>query len=368
MMKKQLMACVLAAAMVLGCTTPALAEETELKPYTMAVPFAESGDIGFEIMRSNMDLLEEQTNGTIINASSDLTADGVLSFVESQVAAGVDGLIICPPSDSILPTVTTLCEEAGVYWAISMRSISDPDIKEMVEASPYYVGNCYEDEYTAGYTCGQWMGEQGYKKIAIISQEKGDTTCDTREEGLAQACEEYGMEVVAESRGLTQASDATSAVESFLAANADLDAIFFVGTSIIGSQEAAIKAIQDAGREEVKLVCIDFPPEMTDDFETGILVYAYAQVCLTYDPYIAILKVVNAIEGTPLNDDGTPTSNTMAMYSIDNAEDASAYQNVTNNPEYLFYDEEQLPSFYKWENPDLTEETLQEMIDNYSVN
>jgi ABC-type sugar transport system substrate-binding protein len=286
--------------------------------------------------------------------------------VESQVAAGVDGLIITPPSDSILPTVTNLCESEGVYWAISLRSISDPEIKEMVESSPYYVGNCYEDEEQAGYTCGQWMGEQGYKKIAFITQAKGDTTCDTREVGLRKACEEYGIEIVGESRAHTQASDTTAAVESFLAANPDLDCIFFMGTAVTGAHEAGVKAIQDAGRD-VKIVSIDFPNEMIADFESGVLVYAYAQVCLSYDPYITIMKVMNAIQGTPLDDSGAPTTNTMAMYGIDNIEDAKAYEEILGNPDYLYYDGDALSQFFKWENPDLTQETLQELVDSYQI-
>ena len=366
-MKKRVLAGLVAGMMVFGSATSVFAGDFECKEYTMAVPFAESGLTSFEIMRSNMDLLQEMTNGEIINAVSDLTPDGVLSFVESQVAAVVDGLVICPPSYSVLPNVAQLCEEAGVYWGISLRSISDPEIKAMVEASPYYVGNCYEDEESAGYTCGKWMGEQGYKKIAIISQAKGDTTCDTREVGLAKACDEFGIEIVGESRGHAQPSDTTAAVESFLAANEDLDAVFFVGSACAGAHEAAVKAIQDAGRgDDVKMVTIDFPDEMVADFESGILVYSYAQVCLTYDPYICLTKVINAIQGTPLSEDG-PTSNTMAMYGIDNVEDAKAYQEVAGNPDYLFYSEEELSQLFKWENADLNEETLQTLIDSYKV-
>ena len=366
-MKKRVLAGLVAGMMVLGSATSVFAGDFECKEYSLAVPFPASGLTAFEIAKTNMDLIASLSNGEIINGTLDLTPDGTLSFVESQVAAGVDGLIICPPSDSVLPTIAQLCEEAGVYWGITLRSIADPDIKAMVEASPYYVGNCYEDEETAGYTCGKWMGEQGYKKIAIISQAKGDTTCDTREVGLAKACDEYGIEIVGESRGHAQASDTTAAVESFLAANDDLDAVFFVGSACTGAHEAAVKAIQDAGRgDDVKMVTIDFPDEMVADFESGILVYSYAQVCLTYDPYICVTKVVNAIQGTPLSEDG-PTSNTMAMYAIDNVEDAKAYQNIAGNPDYLFYSEEELPQLFKWENAYLNEETLQTLIDSYKV-
>ena len=357
-----LMAASMAASVLLGSTSVLAAD------YSVAIPLPESGITMFEIMRSNMDQLEDVTGGEFINAPAELTPDGILSFVESQVAAGVDGLILVPPSDSVLPTITTLCEEAGIYWGISMRTISDPDIKEMVEASPYYIGNCYEDEYTTGYNCGKWMGEAGYKKIAIISQATGDTTCDTRELGLAEACEEFGIEIVAESRGHAQASDATQATESFLAANADLDAIFVVGSAVSGEHEAVIKAIQDAGREDVSLVTVDFPNEMAADFETGILKYSFGPVSLAYDPELLLIKLVNAIKGTPvLNaDGGSVTSNSMTVLGIDNLEDAQDYMELLGNPKFLFFTDDEISNMMVENNPDLDEAALQEIIDNYS--
>ncbi|MGL6198352.1 MAG: sugar ABC transporter substrate-binding protein [Lachnospiraceae bacterium] len=342
-------------------------DTTELKEYTMAVNFPESGSTAFEVLRKNMDNLEELTNGTFINSAGDLTPDGVLSFVESQVAAGVDGFIICPPSDSILPTVTQMCEEAGVYWGISYRSISDPEIKELVESSPYYVGNCYEDEETAGYDCGKWMGEAGYKKIAIISQAKGDTTCDTREIGLNQACEEFGIEIVGESRGHTQSSDTTAAVESFLAANAELDAVFFVGSAATGSHEAAVKAIEDAGRaDDVKMITIDFPDQLVEDFESGILAYSYGMANMTLDPYVALIKVINAIQGTPINEDGTPTSNSISFFGIDDVEVAKEYTTAVGDLEYKLFDDAALSEMFKWENSSLDEAALQNILDEYN--
>ncbi len=341
---------------------------SDLKSYTLAIPFAESGLTTFEAFRYNCDKVEKLTNGTIINDSRALTPDDELSFVEAQCAAGVDGLILTPSSDSILSTVTQLCEDAGVYWGISLRTISDPEIKELVESSPYYVGDCYEDEVTAGYNCGKFMGEKGYKKIAIFSQTKGDTTTDAREEGLAKACEEYGMEIVGESRGNTQASDITSATQSFLAANSDLDCIYYVGTSVSGAQEAIIKAIQDAGRDEVKMVGVDFPDDMVADFESGILEYSYSQPSLSLDCFVTMMKVINAIQGTPINEDGTPTSNHMYMVGVDNLDDAKAYAEVSGNAQYEFFSDDDITNkLCKWNNPDLTEDSLQEIIDNYQI-
>ena len=135
-----------------------------------------------------------------------------------------------------------------MYWGLCFRTIQNDEIREFVESSEYYVGRCYEDEESTGYNIMKQLNDEGIKKVAVILMPKGNSASDLREAGIYRACEEFGMEVVAEARGLTQASDITAAAESFLAANQDLDCIFVVATTAAGAQEAVVKAIQDAGR------------------------------------------------------------------------------------------------------------------------
>ena len=273
------------------------AADVDLKEITLAVPFGDSGAMFLDQMSYNLNnLLGPTANMKAVYQPSTLDADGCLTFVESEIAAGVDALMICPPSDSVLPTVCSLCEEAEVYWCITLRSINDEEIKAMCEASPYYVGNCYEDEVNTGYLVGKYLGESGAKKIAIITTTKGDTTGDAREAGLAKACEEFDMEIVGEARALAQASDVTNAVESFLSANADLDAVFCVGTTVTGVQEISVKAVQDSGREGVQVVCIDHPEGITSLFETGILTYSVGTPSFALDMYVCAVKLVNAAQ------------------------------------------------------------------------
>ena len=79
---------IMAASIFAGTITVSAAD------FSVAFPLPETGITAFEIFRSNMDQLAEITGGEFINALADLTPDGTISFVESQVAAGVNGLII----------------------------------------------------------------------------------------------------------------------------------------------------------------------------------------------------------------------------------------------------------------------------------
>jgi len=337
----------------------------ETKPFKVTTSMGDSGTTAAVIGANNLRKLAEVAGGEIIFEPTTFSPDAIVAFVENQIAAGVDGIIFIPPADSVLPTITTLCEEAGVYWGIIFRSILDDEIREMVEASPYYVGNCYENEVETGYRVMSNLNDMGMKKVAIISTVKGDTTGDQREEGIARACEEFGMEVVAEARGLAQASDATSAAESFLSAYNDLDCIFVVGTTATGAHEAVVKAIQDAGRSDtVKMATIDFPDTMDALFETGVLVTSSGLPHLFYDPYMTAVKVFNTVMGTPIED--TCFSSSITMFDISSQEQAGAWLKTFGSDDALYYTDEEIRQLLKAYNTDLDAEAFQAIIDNFN--
>ena len=133
----------------------------------------------------------ESMGGTVsFQGGVGASADATIQFVEEQIAAGANGIVLSPPSDSVLTTVTTMCEEAEVYWGITFRSIQDEEVKELVESSPYYIGHGFEDEEQAGYQVMSNMNDKGIKNVAIISLAKGNNTTDLREQGAQRACEE----------------------------------------------------------------------------------------------------------------------------------------------------------------------------------
>lgn len=372
-MKKKLLALVMVGVMALGmlagCGKKSEETEPDLKEIKIALSFGDSGTIWRKQLSYNLsNLFGPEVNAEFVYQEAKFDADGIVSFVESEIAAGVDGLFFCPTTDAILPTICSLCEEAEVYWAISMRTINDSEIKAMCEASPYYVGNCYEDEENTGYIVGEYLGSQNAKKVALITTVKGDTTGDAREIGFARACEEYGIEVVGEARGLAQASDVTNAVESFLSANADLDVVFCVGTTVPGVQGVAVKAIQDAGRDEVKVVCIDHPDEIQELFESGILTYSVGVPSFGIDLYMCAVKVANAIQGYPIDGEAEGrSSNFIGMAIVSSAEEAKNYAEASSDEEYVFFDETEIAQMLGWKNADLSEETLQKILDEYTL-
>ena len=340
----------------------------ETRPFKIAVGLSDSGATMFSLMSNNLKAFAKEAGGEVVfEGGVGASADATIAFVENQIAAGVDGILIGPPADSVLPTVKTLCEEAGVYWGICFRNILDEEVKKLVESSEYYVGKSYEDEETTGFQVMTNLHNLGVKKVAILSMAKGNTTTDLREAGANRACKEFGMEIVAESRDIAQASDATSATESFLTAYSDLDAVFIVGATGAGIHEAVAKAIEDAGRQDsVKLATIDFPDSMSELFEKGVLVTCSGLPSWGYDPYMSFVLLANTCMGTPISDEKVTL--TCSMFDIGNKETADKWLEKFGNASTLYYTEDEMKQLIKGNNPDLTVKDLQLRMIEFSRN
>lgn len=335
--------------------------------FKLAVGLPDSGSTMFSLMSGNVTQMVEEMGGTVVfQGGVGASADATIQFVEEQIAAGADGIVLSPPADSVLPSVITMCEEAGVYFASTFRTILDDEVREMVEASDYYVGRCYEDEEETGYRVMKNLHDLiGAEKVAIISQAKGNTTTDLREAGAERACEEFGMEIVAEARALSQASDATSATESFLSAYDDLDAVFVVGTTGSGMHEAVAKAIEDAGKADtVKLATIDFPDAMEELFENGILATSSGAPSWGYDPYITVVMLANTVKGNPISEDKLVVN--IPMFDINDQEAAATWLERFGDAANLYYDMEYVSSTLdKANNPDLDGEALTAIVQEF---
>jgi ABC-type sugar transport system substrate-binding protein len=288
-----------------------------------------------------------------------------IASVERLITAGAQGLIVMPMADSMLPRVTKMCEEAKVYWAISFRTINDPEIKKLVEASPYYVGNCYEDETAAGYNITKMLAQQGVKNLALITIPKGDTTAERREAGIKKATAEFGIKVVGEIRNIQQASDATKAIESLLATYPELDGVFVVASTVTGIVPALLKGLDNHGKAgKVKLARIDFYAEMTEAFKANTM-HATAGGHLVVDPMFATAMAVNAVMGKPLS--RTPFSLTVNFMYIKSADESAKYFKYVEGAVPVYTEDEIRSLMLKAFNPNVTPESLQKLAASYSI-
>jgi len=367
-------------AAVAGCgpkTTPTTAPTTapvvteapvfSLTEYTLGSLFPNAGAAYLEQAGGLLDQLASLSEGTTLFASTfPVSIDQELTTVQDMIAGGAKAIVVIPFADSALPAISQICNQSGVYWAISMRAITDPEVKQLVEADPYYAGATYFDEYTTGYQLGKMTAEQGFTKLAMLSTIKGDTTGDLREQGLRQACTEFGCEIVAEVRGLTQPAEVAQAGESFMAAYPDLDAIVAVFAGNIGGLDALVGAVAASGNE-VKVASVDSPYDPAAFFDSGVGLFYIASYMPLYDFTLANIKAVNALQGTPiLNAEGKPSDTVLHAKWVTTKEVGLSISAFSLNPDFLYYSDEYIENnLFKWNNAALDETRLQEIADAY---
>lgn len=146
--------------------------------------------------------------GTAVAEADDLTdPDHMISSVEKLISAGCNMITICPCNDTMLIKVAKLCEENKVYWAVAWRDILDPEVRDVVYASPYFCGTAVQSDLNAGYAAVKAMGEAGMKKIGLISLDKSSSCAALREKGMQKALDEYGMPPmdISESKNISRA-------------------------------------------------------------------------------------------------------------------------------------------------------------------
>ena len=337
-----------------------------ITPFKIGFPFLTSNDPTYTAILNSCKTVCAGAGGELVTASWDFTPDQLVTDVQKLISMGCNGIMIIPTSDSVLPKIKQMCETAKVPFSIVYRSINDPDIKAAVESSPYYVGNCWEDEENTGYQVMKQMAGMGVKNVALLGVNKGDTTGDARDRGIQKAAKEDNVKVLAETRGIMQSSDATKAVESFIAAYPEMDGLYIVGGSICpGILEAATKALSGHGKTgKVKIGMIDFSSGIGDALSKNELsVVAGGHMVL--DPTLSCTMLVNKVIGTPISD--KPTSLNVKLMYIKSADEASNYFKYVEGSVPPFTQEEVKKDLIKFYNPSLTLDSLNKINESFTV-
>lgn len=325
---------------------------------------ASSEDERFDVLRKNLDTLEKLTDVEFVNVGiQDFGSSNESSvyYVEYAIEQKVDGIMLCPSSDQVLPTISRMCADAGVYWGIYFRSISDEEIRETCEASPYYVGNICEDEETMGYQITKAAADMGYQNLGIISTSIWNTTGQHREEGIQRAIEETaGIRILETIRDVSSGPDAYEATRSLLTAYPMMDCIILAASTDGETQNNILKAIEDSEREN-GLFTIDFMNGCMEAFDTGILKAVTGLPKLAVDPYYLSLKLLNTLKGTPLEENSN--SQTVPSIMITNKKEADQIRPVIEENDMQFFTEDFIKNnLFKWNAPELDGEKFQKII------
>ena len=232
-------------------------------------------------------------------------SEKVTASVESLVAAGCQGIIICNSSDTEMASAIKTCNDNGVYLAQFFRVIDknkNADIYEQAVKSPYYMGAVHENEVENGKKLVQILIDKKCRNIGLIGWEQGDATWLGRWEGYKAGVEEWNAAHPSDQVKLsdpqyagTSSEGGAKAAEALMSADPTLDALIPAGGGGDPLQ-GAIAAVERAGKtQSIKIVATDFLPDLGERLENGSIAgESGGHYC---DPLYAFMMVYNAIKG-----------------------------------------------------------------------
>lgn len=232
-------------------------------------------------------------------------SEKVTASVESLVAAGCQGIIICNSSDTEMASAIKTCNDNGVYLAQFFRVIDknkNADIYEQAVKSPYYMGAVHENEVENGKKLVQILIDKKCRNIGLIGWEQGDATWLGRWEGYKAGVEEWNAAHPSDQVKLsdpqyagTSSEGGAKAAEALMSADPTLDALIPAGGGGDPLQ-GAIAAVERAGKtQSIKIVSTDFLPDLGERLENGSIAgESGGHYC---DPLYAFMMIYNAIKG-----------------------------------------------------------------------
>lgn len=291
-------------------------------------------------------------------------SDGMQTSYENMINMGVDGVLASSASEGSVRLLADMFEENGVDWFMVNRRLSDESLKEYVFSRSRLVGNefCYEEE-TAYQVVKRLHEDYGVNNMAVIGLTQGDAAGDLRDQGIAKACEEFGVKMLTETRGIASASDVTNAVEGIISSYPEVDGLFIVGGNVTnGALAGASQALENHNMsDKVCIGMIDIASGMSEYMGDGKPLKVVAGGNLLMDWVIAGACMINHFNG--VNADKTPyILNTSIMYicTPEDADDYSIYYENPNKP---------MMSGDQWYDTLLGKdlETIQAFVDNYTL-
>lgn len=225
--------------------------------------------------------------------------------INTLVAAGCKGIIVCNSADSEMTSAINTCDQAHVYLAQFFRIISktnSPQVYSLAQTGPYYIGAVHEDEPTNGYNLANILIKKGDRNICLEGWVAGDATFLGRWQGYKKAVTEWNnahpkdkVTLSAPQYAGTTAEGGASVTKSFMNSNSKMQGLIVAGGGgdpLVGS----IGAIKSAGKTgKIHVVSTDFLPDLGKQLTTGgMTAESGGHYC---DPLYAFMMVYNAARG-----------------------------------------------------------------------
>lgn len=366
---KKLAACALSLSLSLSALSavPVFSAESDPEPFTIGFPWDTANtDPTWISIYNNVEAAVESAGGELVSVNTDNTADDLINKVSELISRGVDGILLMPAADSMLPSVDAMCADAGVYWGTMFRTISDESIRDAIYESEWFAGGCHEDDEACAANIVKSMSEMGVTDLGVINIAKGDTSSDLRDKGLAEGAEEAGVNVLNTTYDISVTTDMTKTIESYIAAYPEMNGILVLGTYCEAAIPTIEKALADHDKAgEVKVGRIDFESDLGTYLSEGTFHVSYGGQ-QQIDPLISAVILVNKVIGTPIVEDG-PTIIETPYLELTDATEAEQFNEYFLGDEAVYTADEIKDTMIKFYNPDIDMDYMNELISTFSI-
>ena len=366
---KKLAACALSLSLSLSALSavPVFAAESDPEPFTIGFPWDTANtDPTWISIYNNVEAAVESAGGELVSVNTDNTADDLINKVSELISRGVDGILLMPAADSMLPSVDAMCADAGVYWGTMFRTISDESIRDAIYESEWFAGGCHEDDEACAANIVKSMSEMGVTDLGVINIAKGDTSSDLRDKGLAEGAEEAGVNVLNTTYDISVTTDMTKTIESYIAAYPEMNGILVLGTYCEAAIPTIEKALADHDKAgEVKVGRIDFESDLGTYLSEGTFHVSYGGQ-QQIDPLISAVILVNKVIRTPIVEDG-PTIIETPYLELTDATEAEQFNEYFLGDEAVYTADEIKDTMIKFYNPDIDMDYMNELISTFSI-
>lgn len=297
--------------------------------------------------------------------ASEMSAEATIAAYQNLIAAGCDGIIVTYGQVNA-DMMAQMFDDAGVLWSTYWyHFVEGTDEYEAVMNSETFVSSTYEDDVNSAYWAASELGKKGCKKLCMVGLPAGGVTANMRDEGIKKACEEYGMEILAEERDFSltiSSAGGATITERFLTAYPECDGILIAGmTQFVLA--GVVQTLEQAGKVgTIPISGIDFNEYQFDYFDRSALNSIIGgHFC---GPTYSAILMINQLNGTPLTTDKVQIEN--MFIELNDPEEVQKYADWLENSGTI-YSADEISKCLVANNPDFTYDDLIEMANAYCL-
>jgi ribose transport system substrate-binding protein len=208
--------------------------------------------------------------------------------LEDLIAKKVNGIILSPmDSRAVIPALRK-AKEAGIPVVLVDQTI-EPGNEDLYVT---YIGT---DNFNAGKVGGQTLAKalNNSGNVLIIRGANGSSAGDDRVNGFKEGILGSGLRVVGEQPGDWTNSVAMQVTENMLQANPQVDGLFTASDVML---DGILTALQNAGRNNVKIMAVDGSRAAVELIEAGEVFGTMAQFPGRMGPR-AVETIVGILDG-----------------------------------------------------------------------